>query len=190
MQALLVNLLTHPDTYSRVLAEIDTVALPAQQDDVLANCPLYVACLKETLRLCPPVPGIYPRVCPPGGVELCGHFVPEGVELAGSPYTTQRHKSMYGDDADDFRPDRWLEDVHRAAEWERLELCFGFGSRKCPGKIVAMMELYKAPLHFMRTFEASLVGAKHTRDSFFFDGGLGHFGEMMIRIRRRDGVVL
>lgn len=188
MQALLVNLLTHKDIYNRVLAEIDTVALPAQQDDVLESCPLYLACLKETLRLCPPVPGIMPRLCQTGGVELCGYFVPEGVELAGAAYTTQRHKPTYGNDADDFRPDRWLEDAGRAAEWDRLELVFGFGSRKCPGKMVAMMELYKAPLHFLRTFEASFVGAEHTHNSFFLDGGLAHFDGLTVRIRRRDGV--
>lgn len=39
---------------------------------------LHAVCL-EALRVCPPLPLALPRVTPPGGDIIDGHFVPEGV---------------------------------------------------------------------------------------------------------------
>jgi cytochrome P450 len=41
-----------------------------------------LACLNEALRLYPPAAGGLPRVVPPGGATISGHYVPEGVSRA------------------------------------------------------------------------------------------------------------
>lgn len=47
----------------------------------MEHCPYYVACVKETMRLNPSAPNIFPRLAPKGGLELFGQYVPEGMEV-------------------------------------------------------------------------------------------------------------
>jgi cytochrome P450 len=41
--------------------------------------PYLLAVLEESLRLYPPVPVSLPRITPPAGATVCGHFIPGGV---------------------------------------------------------------------------------------------------------------
>ena len=55
-----------------------------------------------------------------------------------------RHK-IFGDDADCFRPERWLEaEPERLKEMENIvDLVFGSGRWLCLGKTMVLMELRK-----------------------------------------------
>lgn len=53
-----------------------------QYDEVVAHCPYYVACVRETMRLTPSAPNIFPRLAPAEGLDLGGgRFVPAGTEV-------------------------------------------------------------------------------------------------------------
>lgn len=82
---------------------------------------------------------------PPGGDIIDGKFVPEGVRIASSNWAMTHKKSLFGQDAELFRPERWLEaDETRAAEMRRtVELIFGYGRWTCAGKSIAFLELNK-----------------------------------------------
>lgn len=134
IQALLVYAFATPGVYDKIMAEITTapIAYPVPSyGEVVANCPYYIACIRETLRLCPPVPSIMPRVVDPPGLHLYGKFAPAGTEMTCNPYTTGRSRELYGEDAEEFRPERWIENADKLAEWERLSFVFGAGSRSC-----------------------------------------------------------
>lgn len=49
-----------------------------------------------------------PRVAPKGGLTIGGVFFPEGTVLSVNPYVIMRSKEIWGPDADEFNPDRWL----------------------------------------------------------------------------------
>ena len=49
------------------------------------------------------------RVVPSSGLTYEGHFIPEGTIVSVAHYVTHRDKAVYGDDAEAFRPERWLE---------------------------------------------------------------------------------
>lgn len=102
-----------------------------------------VACIKESLRILPPAPQILARVVPKGGKVIDGHFIPGGVDVTSHPYAVQRDRSLYGDDASEFKPERWMVSEPRTFELEAAQLTFGTGARGCMGREVAMMEMYK-----------------------------------------------
>ena len=57
----------------------------------------------------------------------------------------QRSTIVFGQDANVFRPERWLETPEpQLQEMERsVELIFGYGRFKCLGRSVALVELNK-----------------------------------------------
>lgn len=44
-----------------------------------------------------------------GGAILSGHFVHEGTVVGVSGWVTQRDKGVFENDAESFRPERWLD---------------------------------------------------------------------------------
>lgn len=150
-QAIIHFLLTHPSAYDRMMEEIDTATRKGlisdmpQYDEVLQHLPFYVGCVKETMRLCPAPASFIPRLVSEPGLDLYGQFVPPGMEIASDPRLVQRDRRLYGDDADEFKPERWL-DAEKAMLYNKYNLTFGYGTRGCLGKDIAMMELFKGPL--------------------------------------------
>lgn len=85
------------------------LTLPFPQWHELQNLPFLDACIKESLRLDAPFAMPLERVVPAEGATICGHFYPGGTVVGMSPYITNRYKPAWGDDADQWRPHRWLE---------------------------------------------------------------------------------
>ncbi|KAI4722236.1 flavonoid 3',5'-hydroxylase [Aureobasidium sp. EXF-10727] len=192
-QALMRDILTHPSVYTTLMTELDTAtaaghlsAMP-QYHEVVEHCPFYLACIKESMRLTPSAPNIFPRVVSKGGIQLFGKHIPENMEVSSNPYIVHRDPAIYGPDADVFRPSRWLEDEEQTRMFNKYNLGFGYGARGCLGKEIANMELYKAPLQFLRTFKFEAVN-KEQPGKYWYKGGISYFTDMWMRIEER-GVV-
>lgn len=107
--------------------------------------PYLQAIIKEGLRIWPPVTGLSSKVVPKGGDTINGVFVPGGTNIGWAVWAVFRSKEIWGDDANEFRPDRWLiDDKTRLKEMDAVwELIFSHGKWHCLGKNVAMIELNK-----------------------------------------------
>ena len=192
-QALMLHILSKPVVYDKLMAEIDTAtregklsSMP-QYDEVLANCPYYVACVRESMRLNPSAPNIFPRLVPQGGMELFGKFVPEGTEVTCNPWLVHRDANIYGDDADEFRPERWLE-ADNTREFQKYNMGFGYGARVCLGRDIASMELFKTPMQFLRSFKVEIVNRDQPA-KYQVKGGVSFFEDMWVRIEKRPAVM-
>ncbi|KAI6370942.1 hypothetical protein MCOR25_004074 [Pyricularia grisea] len=190
-QAMVMHVMSRPDVYGRMMAEVDAATAAGKlssptprHEEVQAHCPYYVACVRETMRLNPAAPNIFPRLAPAGGVDLYGIRVPEGTELTCNPWIVHRDPAVVGDDPDEFRPERWLENDDRAKAMLRYSMSFGYGSRECLGKHIAMMELFKAPIHFFRTFKPEILDETNP-GRYVVKGGVSYFEDMWIKIERR-----
>jgi hypothetical protein len=82
---------------------------------------------------------------PRGGDIFDGKFVPGGTNIGACVWSIQRVKSVFGENADMYRPERWLEasgDQLQRTE-KTNDLVFAHGRYQCLGKNVAMIELRK-----------------------------------------------
>lgn len=80
-------LLKNPASLDKLRNEIrDTFPTDADINvSTLSTLPYLHAVLTEALRLHPPAPITIPRATPPGGVHICGSYVPEGVSHPSRP---------------------------------------------------------------------------------------------------------
>lgn len=142
-------LVTNPSKLARARAEIERaeraglLSTPIQFDETRQHLPYFVGCIKEGLRLQPPGTNLYARIVPKEGKAIDGQFVPGGTEITSYAYCVQRDQSLYGETAEQFEPERWLEGEERTFELEAAQFTFGMGPRVCLGKDVAVMEMYK-----------------------------------------------
>ena len=142
------HVLESPYVYEKMMEEIDDfdrrglLSSPVPTFDEVKEMPFFVACFRETLRLYPSTPFIIPRYVSEGGISLYRQYVPAGTEIGANPYITNRDQNVFGEDADIFRPERWLEDAEKEREMERYFFSWGYGSRGCLGKIIAQLESY------------------------------------------------
>ncbi|KAK4539376.1 hypothetical protein LTR36_011006 [Oleoguttula mirabilis] len=126
--------------------------------------PYLQASIAETTRLTPVIGIALPRTVPAGGASIDGYDVPAGMTVGMNPWVLHRDKRIFGEDADTFRPDRYL----RASEGQRhvmeaVSLAFGGASRSCPGRNLAYMCLSKTLAAVFLEFEVEVLGEEEVR---------------------------
>ena len=149
MGCILRFLVTNPDALTKAHEEVvkadkaNLLSTPIQFEETRQHLPYFMGCIKEGLRLQPPGTNLYARIAPKGGKVVDEQFIPGGTEITSYAYCVQRDQTLYGEDAEQFRPERWLESEKRTFELEAAQFTFGMGPRVCLGKDVAVMEMYK-----------------------------------------------
>ena len=108
--ALLFHCLMHPEVVKKLQAELDE-ALPdngVPSYEQVKDLPYLEKVIQETLRIHSTSSQGLPRVVPPGpGVDLAGHHFPQGLVLSVPAYVMHHSKEIWGEDADEYRPERW-----------------------------------------------------------------------------------
>ncbi|QIW99451.1 hypothetical protein AMS68_004969 [Peltaster fructicola] len=157
---------TSPPILSRLLQEVEhaidagRISRPVIQDSEARRLPYLQACIKEGLRVYPPVTGILAKQVPPEGawidVDGVKKFAPAGTQIGWNPWGITRNKVIFGEDSDIFRPERWMPKDISQAEQDRVArmtdtvgLVFGYGRFGCLGRGVATMELNKAVIEIL-----------------------------------------
>lgn len=135
---------------------------PVITDAEAKALPYLQACVREVLRLMPPLTsGGFYKAVPRGGDTVCGRYLPYGTRIntSGVVFATGRNREFWGDDADHFHPDRWLDPTldedRRQAMIKMVDLAFGYGQFACLGKAFALMEIGKAVAEVCALFLSS-----------------------------------
>ncbi|KAN0116903.1 cytochrome P450 monooxygenase [Hyaloscypha variabilis] len=157
-------LVRHPNVMDRLRSEITSAfgdkesvtRADLKQVEYLTNV------LKETLRLFPSVSvnqrcAIRTTILPMGGGpdRKSPVLIRRGQSLAYSVYSLHRRADLYGEDAEDFRPERWGEDLglyrdETTKTWGYLP--FNAGPRICLGMDFAMTEAAYAVVRILQRF--------------------------------------
>ncbi|MGW0037662.1 cytochrome P450 [Gordonia sp. NPDC003376] len=121
--------------------------------DDLARLDVLDLVMRESLRMCPPVPA-QPRMAIKD-TEIDGYFIPEGTLVAIPQLTNHRDRAYYTHpdtfDPERFAPDRAEDKGHRMA-W----MPFGGGVHKCIGLYFGQMEIKTIMHHLLRGYEWSV----------------------------------
>ena len=127
LRSIIYFLLKNEDCKRKLIGEVDAQCgdgIPTL--DLTTKMPYLQAVIYESLR-CHTPPGMnLPRATPPGGMEIQGFFIPEGVcythnsQLVVSftnsfvtdyrrvnPWVIHRNQKVFGHDAEVFNPERW-----------------------------------------------------------------------------------
>ncbi|TDZ62042.1 Cytochrome P450 monooxygenase [Colletotrichum trifolii] len=164
MQSLFWHVLSSPQVHERLVDEMRAAvragAVPPTGNISWAEAqglPYFQACLKEAMRVRPAVGLNITRVVPPEGAELDGVHLPGGTQVAVNGWVLHRDRRTFGDDADDYRPERWLAGVDEAKRMERYMFQFGGGSHVCIGRNLALLEINKVVPRLFRDFKFELA---------------------------------
>ncbi|KAJ8769619.1 hypothetical protein K2173_005222 [Erythroxylum novogranatense] len=111
------------------------------------------AALCETLRLFPPAP-IQTRIAAEKDTLPSGHQINQQTEIAISTYAMARMTSVWGQDCNEFKPERWItENGSIRHEPPHKFFSFNAGPRICPGKELGFT--------LIKTFAAVIIQSYH-----------------------------
>ena len=138
-------LLRNPAIVDSMLSELsklpeNTYGCPGLSFSALqaTSLPYVAAVFNEALRLFPPVP-VELKECTTETVFPDGTALPKGAVVIWVPWAMGRSKVIWGDDADTFRPARWLDSSsQQVISMSAFEFpVFNGGPRACLGKKMA-----------------------------------------------------
>ena len=149
-------------TADRVI--VDNVVNGREQDHhaVVKMCesmPYLDAVIKETLRLHPSVPIDF-KYCNEDDVMPNGTRVHRGIHVVYSMYVMARMCRIWGEDAEEFVPERWLGPQGEKVSPFKFN-SFNAGPRMCLGKALATMELKMVSLVLLSTYDFVREGGNY-----------------------------
>ncbi|KAJ7259121.1 fatty acid hydroxylase [Mycena haematopus] len=157
MSFMVYFLLKNPQTMRKLRAQIDEVLGDRQvQYEDFANLPYLIAVMRETLRITSTVP--VRQTTPLEDTTIGGgkYAVKKGVPILILAWELHRDPAVWGDDAEEFRPERMLDGKFEALPpnaWQP----FGFGFRACIGRAFAWQEVCLVMASVIQRFDLSLA---------------------------------
>ncbi|EKM74893.1 hypothetical protein AGABI1DRAFT_80614 [Agaricus bisporus var. burnettii JB137-S8] len=164
----------HPEIAQKMRAEVLNLcgSHASPTIDQIRQLQYLRAVINETLRLFPPVPlnvresRDAPCLLPPAdhSYQYSEHqsqarespsFMPANTTVTWFPLLTQRNKALWGDDADEFKPERWLnpETQTKCNAHMGMFLPFSHGPRICIGKNYAYNEMTFFLVRLLQRFD-------------------------------------
>ncbi|KAI9149701.1 hypothetical protein H9P43_009879 [Blastocladiella emersonii ATCC 22665] len=169
----------HPEIQRKARAEVLAVMGDVEQGTPAEDFPYptndeqqrmsYVTyVIKETMRLYPSVGNLPPRILTSPAILSDGSRVPAGTIVSGNTIAIHRDCAQWGDDADEFKPERWADlgvgadgaiPMHPSAhdfKW----VPFGGGQRICPGQSFSIIEQRVVLSMLLLRYEWTVAGNK------------------------------
>ncbi|XP_057437888.1 cytochrome P450 CYP94D108 [Lotus japonicus] len=153
---------SRPDVREKIRNEIKTVRIGKTETasfsyEELKEMHYLHAAISETMRLFPPVP-VDTKSCSNDDVLPDGTRMGKGWFISYHTYAMGRMVSVWGEDCEEFRPERWLDG---GGLW-RSESPFKFpvfhaGPRMCLGKEMAYIQMKYIAASVMEMFEVEAL---------------------------------
>lgn len=140
-----------PDVYAKCREEVMASIAQEGRFDPLKICelPYCNATLNESMRLTPSAVGTLRYLVQ--DVQFGDYLIPAGTNVLAGAYIIHRRKDVWGEDAEEFRPERWITGSFRPSPFEYFP--FGGGRRACIGANQAKQQLRIIWADFYRRVE-------------------------------------
>ena len=138
--ALLYWVLRTPGVLGRLQEELDAnIGAGVPSYEQVKELPYLQSVISETLRIHSTsslglprlVPALSPENANPEAVSILGYTFPPGTALSVPAYTIHHSKEIWGEDADEYRPERWEGVTERQ---KKGFIPFSVGPRSCVGQ--------------------------------------------------------
>jgi cytochrome P450 len=160
LSLLMFHLIKNPRVYSKVQDEIDRVLKGgAMTAEHLTELPYVKACLLETLRMEPPAQmfALTPTIKDGETLVLGNKYeVQKGQTVMVFLPALHRDPAVWGDDADEFKPERMTEEKLKQIPKNAYKP-FGNSPRNCIGNEFAMQEALVATTVLFQKFDFMLA---------------------------------
>ena len=154
------HLARHPEIYAKLRCEVRAMANKDSGAEWtferLKSCRYLQNVIRETFRLNPSIgqmnrAALRDTMLPTGGGPdgASPIFVKKGTIMTTSFYALHRLQKLFGDDANEWRPERW--DDLKIEHWSYLP--FGGGPRICVGQQLALTEVGYAVVRIVEKFQ-------------------------------------
>jgi len=127
-------------------------------DTIIDGMPYLHAVCQEILRLYSPVPVTLREAVI--NTTILGHYIPKGSVIMLCPWAVNRSEELWGPDANEFNPDRWMKSGMAnsgGATSNYAFLTFLHGPRSCIGQKFATAELACLLAAFVGKFEFAMT---------------------------------
>ena len=141
-------MIAFPEVQRRAQAEIDAIVgrdcLPTCAD--ASRLPYVQAIIREILRYRPALPFLIPHAVTKEDWYK-GMYIPKGTVCIANVWHCNHDREIFGEDADEFRPERHLDKNNELLPGpvetnQAGHVTFGFGRRICVGKDLANESLF------------------------------------------------
>uniref|UniRef100_A0A7N2MEF2 Cytochrome P450 n=1 Tax=Quercus lobata TaxID=97700 RepID=A0A7N2MEF2_QUELO len=152
LSCLIYMLCRHPSLQDKVaqevkeatkMSEIDNFAefAASMNEETLGKMQYLHAAITETIRLYPPLP-VDAKICFSDDTLPDGFSVRKGDMVAYQPYAMGRMRFIWGNDAEEFKPERWLDEDGLFRQESPFKFtAFQGGPRICLGKEFAYRQM-------------------------------------------------
>ncbi|XP_027359503.1 cytokinin hydroxylase-like [Abrus precatorius] len=167
----------HEDWQIQLRNEIREVVGDKELDNnVLAGLRKMKWVMNEVLRLYPTAPNVQRQARE--DIQVDNLTVPNGTNMWIDVVAMHHDTTLWGEDANEFKPERFMNDVNGGCDHKMGYLPFGFGGRMCVGRNLSFME-YKIVLTLLLS-----------RFSFKLSPGYNHSPSIMLSLRPTYGLPL
>ncbi|KAG7982681.1 hypothetical protein I3843_04G065900 [Carya illinoinensis] len=175
----LLLLATHPEWQNQLRDEIREVVKDKDHDldaDMVAGLKKMGWVMNEVLRLYPSAPNVQRQAR--GDIVVNGLTIPNGTNIWIDIVSMHHDPALWGEDVNEFKPERFKDDLYGGCKHKMGYLPFGFGGRMCIGRNLTFLE-YKIVLTLILS-----------RFSFTLSPTYSHSPSLLLSLRPRYGMPL
>ncbi|KAI2801625.1 hypothetical protein BLOT_009439, partial [Blomia tropicalis] len=157
MVFLMYTLAANPDAQEKLYQEIVSIIGDNSSEYLvryadISRMTYLKACVTESFRMNGPIPGVFRITTEP--IVLSGYQIPSNTPIFIHSMTTCKTEK-YFPDADQYKPERWLNEDAKPHPYALLP--FGFGSRVCIGKRFAENQINLAIIRIIQEYRLELA---------------------------------